>query len=482
MSEPLVMEIGWSESHELFHGLAAEPFALFLDSATAGPDRDPVLHGRWSFIAIDPFDRLVLRADDAAKPFDTLKAKLAALPALNPSPSLPPFSGGAAGFLGYGLGRTLERLPPEAKPFAADDQHLPDMALGFYDVVLAFDMIAQRSFIVSTGLPEREPKARMERAQRRLADTRARLKDLPCIVAPARVAASEILSNFTRSGYERAVARIIDYIHAGDIFQANLSQRFETRLAPGDDAYALYLRLRSASPAPFSSFFNFGGGAIVSSSPERFLACRDGIVETKPIKGTRPRGITPEEDQRMANALLHSEKDRAENVMIVDLLRNDISRVCADHSVRVEKLCELESFANVHHLVSTVRGKLRQGRTSADLLAACFPGGSVTGAPKRRAMEIIAELEPTTRGPYCGAIGYLGADGGMDTSVAIRTMVVTGDRVTFQAGGGIVADSDPAAEYKETLAKARDMHRALGIEAEGHAEEDKAIAVSGARA
>jgi para-aminobenzoate synthetase component 1 len=210
--------------------------------------------------------------------------------------------------------------------------------------------------------------------------------------------------------------------------------------------------------------FNFGEGAIVSSSPERFLLCRDGEVETKPIKGTRGRGPTPEEDSRLAAELLASEKDRAENVMIVDLLRNDISRVCEDGSVTVDKLCELESFANVHHLVSTVRGKLRKDETATDLLAACFPGGSVTGAPKRRAMEIIAELEPTARGPYCGAIGYLGADGNMDSAIAIRTMTVKDRRVTFQAGGGIVADSDPEAEYEETLAKARDMRRSLMAE------------------
>ncbi|ABS63183.1 para-aminobenzoate synthase, subunit I [Parvibaculum lavamentivorans DS-1] len=467
-------EIGWRAPHELFHALAAEPFALLLDSATAGPDRDPALHGRWSFIAFDPFDRLVLRPGEIANPFAALKTKLAGFAAQAPSPSLPPFSGGAAGFFGYGLGRTLERLPPEEKPFAIDDQHLPDMALGFYDVVLAFDLCARRAFIISSGLPGGEP----DRAKRRLTEIRSRIEELPSISRAASAGTGQIVSNFSRQAYEKAVSRVIDYIHAGDIFQANLSQRFEARLSPEDDAYSLYLRLRAASPAPFSSFFNFGEGAIVSSSPERFLACSGGAVETKPIKGTRPRGQTPEEDRRLAAELLKSEKDRAENVMIVDLLRHDISRVCADHSVVVEKLCELESFANVHHLVSTVRGQLREGETPADLLAACFPGGSVTGAPKKRAMEIIAELEPTTRGPYCGAVGYLGANGGMDTAISIRTLVVKGDRVTFQAGGGIVADSDPASEYEETLAKARDMRRALGAAPE----EAESPALSGAHA
>ncbi|MEQ8266368.1 MAG: aminodeoxychorismate synthase component I [Parvibaculum sp.] len=464
MNGPLVEELEWSAPHGLFHGLAAEPFALFLDSATAAPGKDTSLHGRWSFIAFDPFDRVSLRIAEVAKPYELLKTKLASLPALEMRNGMPPFPGGAAGFFGYGLGRTLEHLPPEERPFAIDEQHLPDMALGFYDAVLAFDMLEKRAFILSTGLPERDTAARTDRAKRRAAEFRERLSSLR--VPPERhpAASHPLASNFTREGYERAVARIVDYIHAGDIFQANLSQRFETQLPDDDDAYALYLRLRAASPAPFSAFFNFGEGAVVSSSPERFLRCRAGRVETKPIKGTRPRGATPEEDRRLAEELLASEKDRAENIMIVDLLRNDISRACEDDSVIVEKLCELESFANVHHLVSTVRGRLRPGANAVDLLAACFPGGSVTGAPKRRAMEIIAELEPTARGPYCGAIGYLGTDGGMDTSIAIRTIVVKGTRATFQAGGGIVADSVPAAEYEETLAKARDMRRALSGE------------------
>lgn len=460
--ETHIEELPWAAPHELFHAFADEPFALLLDSATAAPGRDPALHGRWSFIAREPYDTLVLRAGDGRDPFATLKERLARLqPAA--SPSLPPFAGGAAGFFGYDLAHALEKLPPRDRPFAIDDRNLPDMAVGFYDTVLAFDHLEGRAFIVSTGRSDEDAHAHMARAESRAAEWRERISAARNELRPeAASGATAIAANFTREEYERAVARVIDYIRAGDIFQANLAQRFDAPLAGGDTPYALYLRLRRRSPAPFASFFNFGAGALVSSSPERFLACREGAVETKPIKGTRPRGPTPAEDARLAAELLASEKDRAENVMIVDLLRNDLSRVCADGTVTVEKLCALESFSHVHHLVSTVKGGLAPGMTSVDLLAAAFPGGSITGAPKLRAMEIIAELEPTTRGPYCGAIGYIGFDGGMDTSIAIRTMIVQGERVSFQAGGGITADSDPAAEYEETLAKARAMMDALG--------------------
>jgi para-aminobenzoate synthetase component 1 len=468
-----IEELAWSEPHELFHAFAHEPYALLLDSATAGPGRDPALHGRWSFIALDPFETLISRPADGQNPFALLKTKLAAMSMAASDPEQPPFAGGAAGFFGYDLAQRLERLPSPERPYAVDDQGFPDMALGFYDTVLAFDMRTRRALLVSTGQPERDPRKRSERARARAAEIRARIAKSIKPHRAALSAASAIASNFERTAYERMIARVIDYIRAGDIFQANLSQRFEARLGQGDTPYGLYLRLRAESPAPFASFFNFCTGALVSSSPERFLLCREGEVETKPIKGTRPRGRTPPEDARLAAELLASDKDRAENVMIVDLLRNDLSRVCDDHSVIVEKLCALESFANVHHLVSTVRGRLRQGETNVDLLTAAFPGGSITGAPKPRAMEIIAELEPTTRGPYCGAIGYLGFDGAMDTSIAIRTMAVKGDRVTFQAGGGITAESDPSAEYAETLTKAGAMSRALSAEAPAVARESE---------
>jgi len=257
-----------------------------------------------------------------------------------------------------------------------------------------------------------------------------------------------------------AVARVIEYVYAGDIFQANLSQRLEAPLA--GTPFELYRRLRQRNPAPFAAYLAFGDVVVVSSSPERFLCVDAGRrVETRPIKGTRPRGVGPEHDAALALALAESDKDRAENVMIVDLLRNDLSRVCQPGTVRVPELFALEHYQTVHHLVSTVVGELAPELDALDLLRAAFPGGSITGAPKVRAMQIIAELEPTQRGVYCGSIGYLSATGALDSSIVIRTYLVVGRDVYFQVGGGIVADSDPEQEYRETLDKARGLIAAL---------------------
>jgi para-aminobenzoate synthetase component 1 len=272
----------------------------------------------------------------------------------------------------------------------------------------------------------------------------------------------ELESSFTRESYLKAVERVREYIFAGDIFQANLSQRFEAPLS--EPAWSLYRRLRERNPAPFAAFLDFPGVAVLSASPERFLRVdAGGSVETRPIKGTRPRGVGPEHDAALGQALAESPKDRAENLMIVDLMRNDLSRVCAPGSVRVAELFALEQYATVHHLVSTVVGQLAPGADALDLLRAAFPGGSITGAPKLRAMEIIAELEPSRRGVYCGSIGYWSVTGELDTSIAIRTAVARNGRVYFNAGGGVVADSDPADEYQETLDKARGLIDALAV-------------------
>jgi para-aminobenzoate synthetase component 1 len=392
-------------------------------------------------------------------------------------PGLPPFQGGAAGYIAYDWGLALERLPEPAY----DDLGLDDVVLGVYDWVLAWDHAESKAWLISTGMPETQPDERVRRARERADAVRRRLKastPKPAVSWGPALAGSgapsypiddgwwdprlQLRSSFTRDGYLKAVERVREYIFAGDIFQANLSQRFETRLT--EPAWSLYRRLRERNPAPFAAFVDFGNVLILSASPERFLRVDvSGHVETRPIKGTRPRGVGPEHDAALAQALAESPKDRAENLMIVDLMRNDLSRVCAPGSVRVADLFALEQYTTVHHLVSTVVGQLAPGADALDLLRAAFPGGSITGAPKLRAMEIIAELEPSRRGVYCGSIGYWSVTGELDTSIAIRTAVARNGRVYFNAGGGVVADSDPADEYQETLDKARGLIDALAV-------------------
>jgi para-aminobenzoate synthetase component 1 len=281
---------------------------------------------------------------------------------------------------------------------------------------------------------------------------------------PAPETAIQVRSNFSPTAYEEQVQKVISYILDGDIFEANISQCFSASLPANLTPFDLYRRLRQINPAPFAAYLHFADMVLASASPERFIQLTAGRVETRPIKGTRPRGKSAEEDARLARELVDSEKDWAENVMIVDLLRNDLSRVCEAHSVQVPQLCGLESYPTVHHLVSVVTGTLREGHQALDLLKATFPGGSITGAPKVRAMEIIAELEPTRRGPYCGSVIYLGFDGNLDSSIIIRSFSIKNKKIRFQAGGAIVADSIPREEQEEVLAKARALFRALGCE------------------
>jgi para-aminobenzoate synthetase component 1 len=337
------------------------------------------------------------------------------------------------------------------------------LAVGVYDWVVSFDHARNRAWVVAHGAAAEQTVQSLLGALRDPAPLLAPAKDQPVAIGSRRRPVEnceQVVSNFTRSEYELAVARVIEYVRAGDVFQVNLSQRLLTPLA--EHPLDLYGRLRACNPAPFGAYFDLGDFAIASASPERFLALSpDGGISTRPIKGTRRRGFNPAEDFALRDDLQASEKDQAENLMIVDLLRNDLGRVCEYGSVRVERLFEPESYATVHHLVSEVRGQLRPGLGPIDLLRATFPGGSVTGAPKIRAMEIIAELERVARGPYCGSLGWIGFDGAMDTSILIRTMTCGRGWVQFPVGGGIVADSDPAREFEETLHKAEGMFRAL---------------------
>jgi para-aminobenzoate synthetase component 1 len=455
-----------SEVFELFH---SQLHSFFLDSGM-----DPQRLGRYSFIGVDPF--LVMRSrgsevtiikkdrqeKEQGNPFDILD-KLLKTYSLDSFSAPIPFWGGAVGYLSYDLCHFIERLPITA----IDDLELPESYFGFYDTVLAFDNLENRAYIASTGFPEIDESRRLKRAKLRLEEMKSRLSstssNIPEIASESakRVSEAVLGSKFTPEGYMEAVNKVREYIAAGDVFQVNISQRFETELTI--PPYELHRRLRQINPAPFGGYLNFDGMTIVSASPERFLRVDGNWVETRPIKGTKPRGENPDEDDMLARELLNSIKDRAENVMIVDLERNDLGRVCQYGTVKVTELAILETFPTVFHLTSTVIGKLQPGKNRIDLLKATFPGGSITGAPKVRAMEIIDELEPTRRSVYTGAIGYLGFGRSLDLNIVIRTFIIKDSKAYFQVGGGIIYDSKAETEYQETLDKAKALIQALQL-------------------
>ncbi|MGF3027692.1 aminodeoxychorismate synthase component I [Methylobacterium aquaticum] len=420
--------------------------------------------GRSSYLAADPFGSFRVRGGQAywngapvpGAPLDALRAVLAPY-RLAPDPGLPPFQGGAIGYLAYDLGASLERVAPPARRAGLAD----DLAVNLYATIVAFDHRDDTCRLIATGFPETDPGARARKAASDLDALEALLRGPEPASEAAPVPPLAWRSNFTAESYARAVDRVRDYIRAGDIYQANIAQRFEAALPPGFDAFAFYRRLRVLNPAPFAAYLEIDGLTLASSSPERFLRLDGRQVETRPIKGTARRATDPAEDRARAEALAANPKERAENVMIVDLLRNDLSRICAPHSVAVPTLCGLETYAGVHHLVSAVTGTLKAGTDGLDLLAATFPGGSITGAPKLRAMDIITEIEGDAREVYCGAIGWIGFDGSLDTSIAIRTVMLDARRAVLQAGGGVTLLSDPEAEYRETLTKAERVFAAF---------------------
>lgn len=421
-----------SDASVYFAAIADLPWAAWLDSGgmarydilTAAPQRTVVIDD--AAACADPFELL----------HDELGASLATVCDV-------PFAGGALGYWSYDLVRRQMNLPDCAQ----DAEGLPLMAVGLYDWALVLDHELRTARLVS---------------HRRYAETESLL---PAILRRLQQAEprpakefrvqGKMISNFTRGSYRAAFDAVLGYLQAGDCYQVNLAQRFCA--GASGDAFCAYLELRRLSPAPYSAFLDLPQAQILCASPERFLSVRGGRVETKPIKGTRPRGLDIGSDRQLAEELRQHPKDRAENLMIVDLLRNDLGKSCVPGSVRVPELFKVESYANVHHLVSTVEGELATGRDALDLLRDCFPGGSVTGAPKRRAMQIIEQLEPHRRGVYCGAIGYVGFDGNMDTNIAIRTLVYSDGQIRCWAGGGLVADSQCEAEYQETLDKASAM-------------------------
>ncbi len=453
------------DSARLFERVAHEPWAMLLDS---GQMQDPQTgkpgseYGRYDIIVARPQATFVTIGEqttirdargeqvETEDPFILLNRYLANYQAV---PVDLPFSGGALGYFSYDLGRRLEAIQQQN-----ETEDVPDMMLGIYDWAVVVDHRRQKSTLISHGF---------------FAETQAnwralcQLFDAPfTAVEQAFHVCSEVTSNLTESAYHAAFDRIKSYIQAGDCYQVNLAQRFSA--AVSGDAWQAYKKMREISPAPFMAFMQLPMNEeacfqVMSNSPERFIQVVGDHVETRPIKGTRPRDADAEKDAAFAKQLQESTKDQAENLMIVDLLRNDIGKSCETGSVKVEKLFQLQSFANVHHLVSIVTAKLKPSCTVIDLLRGCFPGGSITGAPKVRAMQIIEELEPNRRGVYCGAIGYISFDGQLDTNIAIRTAIIHQEQMHFYAGGGIVADSDSHKEYLETLDKASTMMKLLEL-------------------
>ncbi len=435
------------DSSSLFSAIADLPWSVFLDSGKPGSNQ-----GRYDVLAAEPRTTVVTQngttrisspngnATSTSSPFSLVKHALGK----KQQPINIPFIGGAIGYAGYGLANYLPGLPD----ISIDISGMPDMYFGIYDWALVVDHKEKQSWLVGLegeGLSSQRWNELIELFSEAYEEPEEKSFELT----------GEIQSNLSLQQYAAAFEIIRNYIHEGDCYQANFAQRFSAS-CQGDPWYA-YRKLRKLNPSPFGAYINTPYGQILSCSPERFLSSVKGLVETKPIKGTRPRSVNQQEDNRLRDELERSEKDRAENLMIVDLLRNDLGKSCKPGSIQVPNLFEVESFATVHHLVSRVTGTLAAGRDAFDLLSDCFPGGSITGAPKYRAMEIIEELEHNARGIYCGSIGYIGFDGNMDSNIAIRTMVHQNGQINFSAGGGIVADSKMESEYQETFDKARAM-------------------------
>ncbi len=457
--EPLLIPMpGWSEPLEVLPAFSRDPMPVLLYSggpASAGPDIN-----RWSILCSMPFEVVSWRSGDPGDPFLRL-AEATGRHASGRTDGIP-FAGGAVGYIGYDAGRCIESMPARAAP----GLELPDLLFGLYSWAVIWDHQERVWAILSTGLPEtgaargakaasdaRRVAQRLDRIDPRVASGAADLQP------KATRLDSSITSNLSRPAYLEMVEEARRLIADGELYQVNLSQRFE--LPAPRDPVRLFSEIARHSPAPFSAYLDAGAFQVLSASPERFLRLRGREAQSRPIKGTRPRGATPREDRALREELAASVKDTAENIMIVDLVRNDLGRVCEAGTVKALEVCRLETYASVHHLVSVVTGELRDGIGGADLLKALFPAGSMTGAPKVRAMRAIEEIEPDRRGIYAGALGYLSFCGAIDLSVVIRTAIVARARTWLQVGGGVVADSDPEAEYAESLDKAASVLRAV---------------------
>lgn len=462
MAQPFIETFDFdSDPLELVKLLGQEDHVFFLDSGERDPSR-----ARFSFIGFDPFDVVEYCGEDS---LDRLKKKFMQVRELADIADIrqtTPLPAGAVGCLSYDGGLYQEHITRRIP----DDMHLPDCFFGFYDCIVTIDHFAGKLHVISTGLPEKTSTAREQKA-------RSRLKEVVGKIAPFFKGARAIRDcrknqdrpgifipreSMPRAAYLAAVRRALDYIGRGDIYQVNLSRRFQYdftghRLDPAE----LYAELRRRSPAPFGGYLDCGSFQVISNSPERFLHLNGRVVQTRPMKGTRPRGDNAGADRRMREELINSPKETAELLMITDLLRNDLGKVCEYGTVAVKEMRTLEEYPYVYQMTSTVEGLLSGDKDGFDVIRACFPGGSITGCPKIRAMEIIEELEEVRRGMYTGTMGYISFNGDMDMNILIRTMIAKGDQVYVHAGGGIVADSVPEQEYAEILAKTRVMRETM---------------------
>lgn len=449
-------------SMELFEAIKKDGnYPFFLDS---GMDSKKL--GRYSFIGVDPFlmiksegNRVSIEENGKIKtidgnPLDILQENLNLYKIEKEEI---PFVGGGVGYFSYELAHLMEKLPNTVKK----DVDIPEMVMGFYDGIIIIDHRDDKKYIGAIGFKENIEEI-INKIEDSIEQHKNKLKTKETIKIEKKILKNrDINSNMTKDYYLESIKKLKDYIYSGDIYQVNFTQRFECDFE--GDSNELYKNLKTINPAPFAAYLDFGEGKIISSSPERFIKLTDGTIETRPMKGTRPRGKTIEEDEKLKAELVNSGKDRAELLMIVDLMRNDISRIAKTGSVNVTELFHLEEYATVLQMVATIKGKLKDELSTVDIIKATFPGGSITGAPKIRAMEIIDELETTTRNIYTGSIGYLGFDGDMDLNIAIRTIILKDKKAYFQVGGGIVWDSDPHEEYEESLVKGRALVKALNI-------------------
>lgn len=444
---------------ELCARLGNEPHLFCLDSSRFDQGQ-----GRYSFVGFDPFEVFEAKGEGTLRLLKNCYTQYAEAS----RQTLTPFASGIVGYLGYDYGLYQEKIPSRAK----DDLKLSDAVWGFYDRVLTIDHLRKKLYVTSSGLPEKNKALRQKRAAARLEEIERVLKKgtapffTPDTIAEKRALSpfevGDFASNFTKAEYLTTVRKVLEHIAAGDIYQLNLSQRFTYDTAGENvDALEIYRFLRQLSPVSFGGYFDAGALKLISNSPEMFLRLRDRLVQTRPMKGTRPRGLELADDQRLRSEIKHSAKDKAELLMITDLERNDLGKVCDYGSVRVDEMRRIEEYKYVFQTTSSVEGTLRADKDCFDLIEACFPSGSITGCPKIRAMEIIEELEPTHRGPYTGSMGYIDFSGNMDLNVLIRTLIHCGDKIHFQVGGGIVADSTPEDEYEETLVKARALRACL---------------------